>query len=88
MKIHISENIIKKVESRVENYFIQQVSQKALYFCFFILRIFRVILNFEISSHKCVKVHSLIIRNETSFSRKPAYMKKDYWYNFVYMKYN
>lgn len=29
MKIHISENIIKKVESRVENYFIQQVSQKA-----------------------------------------------------------
>lgn len=79
MKIHISENIIKKVESRVENYFIQQVSQKALYFCifffFFILRIFRVILNFEIYFHKCVKVHSLIIRNETSFSRRPKASK-------------
>lgn len=78
MKIHISENIIKKVESRVENYFIQQVLQKALYFCyffFFILRIFRVILNFEISFHKCVKVHSLIIRNETSFSRRPKASK-------------
>lgn len=79
MKIHISENIIKKVESRVENYFIQQVSQKALYFCifffFFILRIFRVILNFEISFHKCVKVHSLNIRNETSFSRRPKASK-------------
>lgn len=77
MKIHISENIIKKVESRVENYFIQQVSQKALYFCFFffILRTFRVILNFEISFHKCVKVHSLIIRNETSSSRRPKASK-------------
>lgn len=78
MKIHISENKIKKVESRVENYFIQQVSQKALYFYiffFFILRIFRVILNFEISFHKCVKVHSLNIRNETSFSRRPKASK-------------
>lgn len=49
MKIHISENIIKKVESRVENYFIQQVSQKALYFCiFFFFRITYISCNFEL----------------------------------------
>lgn len=50
MKIHISENIIKKVESRVENYFIQQVSQKALYFCifFFFFHITYISCNFEL----------------------------------------